>query len=127
MIDKIIHLSHCLYVGNKIDHRFNETIDEQLYELPHLYAITLIKKEGDYRQALATIVVKTNLGQSMEEIAKIYSSVVNIFTTLQSLPIDNVTFVNTKINFDAKVIPTESDLLNVMTEMYTRNAIAGST
>jgi hypothetical protein len=70
--------------------------------------------------------VKTNLGQTKDEIRQIYGAMANTFTKLKSLPSKNVTLVSTKANISSDFIPSETELLKIMTDMYTQNASGGN-
>jgi hypothetical protein len=126
MPDKVIHLSHCVYSNNEINYEWAKEVAQDFHELPNLYAISLIRVNGGVREALSTVVVKTNLGQEKEETEKIYKAMTSTFPKLQNLPTQNVRLVSTKANLSSNAIPSESDLLTIMTDMYTQNAVAGN-
>jgi hypothetical protein len=126
MANKVIHLAHCTYVNSAIDYDWNKEIGTDYHELENLYAITLIKKDGATRQALATVVVKTNLGQTHHETGQIFSAVANTFEKLKLLPTKDVSLISSKVNTPPGFIPTEGNLLNIMTDMYTQNSASGS-
>ncbi|MFQ2189881.1 hypothetical protein BJP22_12415 [Aeromonas veronii] len=126
MTDKVIHLAHCLYVNNEIDYEWTKEIGDEFHALSNMYAITLVQKNEFSKEALATVIVKTNLGQTQAETGKIFSAVMHSFKKLQSLPTKNVSLISTKASTLPGFIPTEVDLLKIMTDMYTQNAAGGN-
>jgi hypothetical protein len=126
MLEQILHLSHCTYINGDFNYEWNERIDEYFHSLPNCYAITVVQNKDVGRDALSTILVKTNLGQSEKEIEKIYSSVISSFSILKNLPVIDVTLVSTKLNFKAEIIPSKDDLMDIMADMYTQNAVGGN-
>jgi hypothetical protein len=126
MKNKIIHLSHCVYINGEIDYEWNKTVGDEYHDLPNLYAISLVTKKDRKREVLATIIVKTNMSQAEEDVVKIYSAVTGSYTKLQELPTENVTLVSTKTKFSSSVIPDEALLLSIMTDIYTQNAAGGN-
>jgi len=100
-------------------------IGDEYHDLPNLYAVVVVKKNGNLRKTLATIIVKTNMNEGINEAVKIFNGVVSISDNLKTLQRDDVTLVQQKINFDLGVIPSKDDWVTIMTDLYTRNTIAG--
>lgn len=127
MTNKVIHLAHCVYTNGEIDYEWTKDVESDFHTLPNLYAISLIKVNGSAREVLSTVVVKTNLSQTKESIGQIYGAMINSVPRLKSLPTSNVTLTSTKANIPQGIVPNESELLKIMTDMYTQNAVSGHT
>ncbi|EGQ8156797.1 hypothetical protein R7E46_01915 [Vibrio sp. Vb2704] len=126
MTNKVIHLAHCIYIGSEIEYEWVKSVDAAYHDLPNLYAISLLKASGNSRKALATVLLKTNLGQTKEEIGQLYGAMADIYPKLQNLPTKDVILVSTKVNVPSGVILNEAQLLELMTDMYTQNATGGN-
>lgn len=126
MAEKVVHLSHCTYVNGSINYEWNKEIGDDYHRLDNLYAITMVKKVGAIREALATVIVKTNLGQTHQETGRIFAAMVDSFEKLNSLPTKGVSLISTKANVPDGFVPSEEVLRNIMVDMYIQNSSSGS-
>ena len=126
MTKKVIHVSHCVHTGVDIDYEWAKNLGTEYHQLPNLYAISLVPNVEHTKNVLATVIVKTNLGQSKEEIKELFSGMVQTFPKLQSLPNENVRLISTKINLESGVMLDRDELLDVMTTIYLQNSSVGN-
>jgi hypothetical protein len=126
MTDKIMHVAHCTYSNGDIDYEWNKDVGETYHTFNNLYAITVTVQSEMGKQALGTIIVKTDMGQTKEELGRIYSSVRTLYKKLESLPTKNISLISTKANAPEGHVLSETELLKIMTDMYVQNASAGN-
>jgi hypothetical protein len=123
---KILYLAHSIHSGIDFKYEYALDIDQALFdELPFAYGISNVKVDGHKREVVATIIVKTDAGQSREELHEIYSNVASLFEELDSLSKSNVTLRCTKVGLPAETVPNESLLLEMINDIYTVNGVGG--
>jgi len=123
---KALYLAHSLHSGLSLKYDYAPTVDQSLFdELPFTYGISNVKVDGLNREVLATIIVKTDLGQSIAEIGLIYSKVAAQIADFGSLPTVDVTVRCTKVNLPAGTVPSEDQLLQMLKDVYAVNGVGG--
>ncbi len=125
-MNSVIYIGHCIHSGLKMDYKFVRDLDSQFHTLPNLYAISVTAVDGERRDVVATILVKTDMGQTKEEIGRIYGDIVSCIPELNGLPLQQVTLRCTKTSIDGGVVPNEDDLVGMFRDLYTLNSTHGS-
>jgi len=123
---KIVYVGHCLHSGANMNYGYAQELGAQFHALQNLYGISVTKVDGAHREVVATILVKTDLGQTKEEVEDIYSAVLMGVPALHGLPKQQVTLRCTKVNLAAGVPPTEEHLVQMFKDIYTLNSMQGS-
>lgn len=125
-MDTAIYVGHCIHSGNNMNYKFANSLDQTYNQLPNLYAISVMKPNGANKTVQATILIKTDSGDSKDEIEKIYGALVASLADLKNLPLKDVVLHATKINYPAGQIPDEENIENMFRDTYTINSVGGS-
>jgi hypothetical protein len=123
---KLLYVGHCVHTGIDLDYRYALTLDDTFHDLPNFYGISLVSVDGEKKEVKATVLVKTDMGNSKDEIGEMYGAVVGQMADLQKLPQKNVTLRCAKIANANGAIPTETDIVRLCHEAYTLNSMTGS-
>lgn len=124
-MNNVIYVGHCLHTGSDIDYKFALELDARFHSLPNLYGISVTKVDGANREVTATLLVKTNMGQTKDEVSRIYSAMVHGVPELSGLPLEQITLRCTRTNLEPGLVPTEKNLLQIFIGIYTLNSRGG--
>jgi hypothetical protein len=121
----VLYLAHGVHAGERLNYNHAGAVDEALFDsLPFTYGISYVRAEGVRREVIASIVVKTDAGQSHQEVGQIFREVAGRIPELNRLPKQGVILRCTKLSLSPGV-PAEEDLLEILTGIYTVNGIGG--
>lgn len=122
----VLHVGHSVHSGTDIFYEFALNLGPQFWNLPNLYGISVIEFDGTGDKVVATILVKTDLGTSKDDVGTIYAWSREHFSALKSLPTKNVKLRCTKANLALGVIPDEQLIEQMLRDIYLRNSTSGS-
>lgn len=120
-MNNLIHIGHCLHAGADSTYHYGPYWKGAFKNLPYFYSIAVTRKDNPSLGVCATLLVKSDMGQTADEVGKIYASLSQALPALYGLPADQVNLSCTKISVAANTVPTDDAILQLFADSYARN------
>ena len=122
-----IYLAHSIHTGVEFEYRYAAAVDQALVDsLPFTYGISSVSADGEQRGVLATVIVKSDLGQSRDEVHAMYTGVEAGFPDLAALPHAPLTMRCTRSKLPPGTVFSEEFLVQMLRDVYAVNGVGGS-
>ncbi len=120
-------LFHCVFNGSESITHFTHEIDFELYQsLPNAYAICIAEKAQEHKKVTAGFIIKTNCMHHDSNFTGILTNAAMAVPKLMSLIGDHSSFLPARLGISGDTLPTEMEMLRIMTTQALKHGVAGT-